>query len=622
MLFLIFLGLILSCDVILSQKLDIHENDGSLCNRDCVEGENRICYFKFVLEHYHAMGPACGRCAWGNYEDCFNDQCVIGDMTEKGCQTINRQIPGPPIHVCKNDIVVVDVANFASGTAATLHWHGMHMRDTPFMDGVPFVTQCPIIYGNTFRYNFNASEPGTHFYHSHSGHHKINGQYGALIVREPIGNDPNILEYDVDSPGHDIVLSDWQHSYGEQLFPGLPSYGGIFPDSVLINGIGTYLNVTTHRRFQKRSRKRLPRGSGKAPSFRLINSISHACPFQIQVEDHTMVVIASDGFNVKPKIVDTLVINSGERYDFVVNANRPFGDYWIRVRGLGTCAIHPIESYALLRYINNANDKNEIVDFHSLKRKPSYNLEYPSGVVLNHPNASCFSCSDHCVTELEAHDVDEELYSAEPNKVFFLSFNNYVVSNEEIFKKGFYRHFVNLGGNLTINGAMSGISMTYPTYPPLTQPENIDESHFCDENNLPAYCQNKTICPCIHRIKVNLGDIVELVIVDDNNTPGRMHHPFHLHGFRFMVKDMGQHPLKIPMTVPLARSMRDTITIPSYGYAIFRFRADNPGFWLMHCHYEWHVHIGMGLLVQVGEVDQMVKAPNGFPKCGDFVPDI
>lgn len=164
-------------------------------------------------------------------------------MTEKGCQSINRKIPGPPIQVCKNDMVIVDVANQALGTAASIHWHGMHMKETPFMDGVPFLTQCPILFGTTFRYKFNASEPGTHFYHSHSGHHKVNGQYGGFIVREPKNSDPNEIEYDVDSSDHYIVLSDWQHSYGEQVFPGLPR-GAIYPDSVLINGIGNYLDVS------------------------------------------------------------------------------------------------------------------------------------------------------------------------------------------------------------------------------------------------------------------------------------------------------------------------------------------------------------------------------------------
>ena len=71
--------------------------------------------------------------------------------------------------MCKNDLIVVDVVNKAAGTAASIHWHGFHMRETPYMDGVPFVTQCPIAYSTTFRYSFRATESGTQFYHSHSG---------------------------------------------------------------------------------------------------------------------------------------------------------------------------------------------------------------------------------------------------------------------------------------------------------------------------------------------------------------------------------------------------------------------------------------------------------------------
>lgn len=68
--------------------------------------------------------------------------------------------------------------------------------------------------------------------------------------------------------------------------------------------------------------------------------------------------------------------------------------------------------------------------------------------------------------------------------------------------------------------------------------------------------------------------------------------------------------------------MKDTISLPSRGYTIFRFKADNPGFWLLHCHFEYHMAVGMGLVVQVGEPEDFVKAPKNFPKCGNFVPDI
>lgn len=115
---------------------------------------------------------------------------------------INRQIPGPSIHVCQNDLIVVDVINMMGGTSATIHWHGFHQVKTPWMDGVPFITQCPIHFGSVFRYSFVATEAGTQFYHSHSGHHKVNGIYGGIVVRKQIDEDLSGSFYDQDLPEH------------------------------------------------------------------------------------------------------------------------------------------------------------------------------------------------------------------------------------------------------------------------------------------------------------------------------------------------------------------------------------------------------------------------------------
>ncbi|KAL1962155.1 hypothetical protein VTN77DRAFT_559 [Rasamsonia byssochlamydoides] len=45
--------------------------------------------------------------------------------------------------------------------------------------------------------------------------------------------------------------------------------------------------------------------------------------------------------------------------------------------------------------------------------------------------------------------------------------------------------------------------------------------------------------------------------------------------------------------------LRDTVQIPRRGYAVLRFRADNPGVWLFHCHILWHLAGGMAMLVDV-----------------------
>lgn len=73
------------------------------------------------------------------------------------------------LQVCEGDKVVVDLHNQMEGLEVTIHWHGIHQRGSQYYDGVPFVTQCPIAAGNTFRYQWVAGNAGTHFYHAHTG---------------------------------------------------------------------------------------------------------------------------------------------------------------------------------------------------------------------------------------------------------------------------------------------------------------------------------------------------------------------------------------------------------------------------------------------------------------------
>lgn len=182
---------------------------------------------------------ACNDCAKGNISQCFHDQCITADGVERGFQSVNRQLPGPPIQVCMGDIIVVDVDNEMDGTATTIHWHGLTQHGTPFSDGVPFITQCPIQFGTIFRYAFYANDAGTHLWHSHSGQHKANGIYGSIIVRTAEESSPL---YDYDPRDFTLLASDWMHVYAEQYFPGLTSRLSIF-ESLLINGRGRFLNV-------------------------------------------------------------------------------------------------------------------------------------------------------------------------------------------------------------------------------------------------------------------------------------------------------------------------------------------------------------------------------------------
>lgn len=237
---------------------------------------------------------------------------------------INRQIPGPAIHVCKDDLIVVDVMNAMGGTASTIHWHGLHQRETPHMDGVPFITQCPIEFMSTFRYTFWATEPGTQFYHSHTGHHKVNGHYGAMIIRQPIAEDPNSLRYDFDLPEYTIVASDWMHVDAEMFMPGLPTSDGILPRNILINGKGTFVKPDGTKTNVPLEVFRVHKGGRYR--FRFINAASHVCPLELQIANHTLEIIGSDSFHLKPIEINTLISTAGERYDFILNADQSSGE--------------------------------------------------------------------------------------------------------------------------------------------------------------------------------------------------------------------------------------------------------------------------------------------------------
>ncbi len=46
---------------------------------------------------------------------------------------------------------MVNMTNHAeTGASMTLHWHGVLQEGTPFMDGAPMVTQCPVSYRDSY----------------------------------------------------------------------------------------------------------------------------------------------------------------------------------------------------------------------------------------------------------------------------------------------------------------------------------------------------------------------------------------------------------------------------------------------------------------------------------------
>ena len=87
---------------------------------------------------------------------------------------------------------------------------------------------------------------------------------------------------------------------------------------------------------------------------------------------------------------------------------------------------------------------------------------------------------------------------------------------------------------------------------------------------------------------LNHNEVVEIVMKNKH----MRRHPIHLHGHNFQVTHRSGGTFN-DTPESQAPMRRDTIVANSHGTLRFRFRADNPGVWLFHCHMEWHAHSGL-----------------------------
>jgi FtsP/CotA-like multicopper oxidase with cupredoxin domain len=364
----------------------------------------------------------------GNITDCLLNKCVTADGFSRGFLSINFQLPGPTIHVCKNDIVVVDVGNEAEGIGTSIHWHGMRQFGSQFSDGVPYLTQCPISYFTRYRYIFTAADPGTHFYHSHSANQKADGINGALIVREYKNDNPNLKLYDFDLPQHLIMTADWMHEFSDNFLPGAAKRSAL-TDSMLINGRGRYLKVNNEYTASPVSIFYVQ--SGKRYRFRLINSATNVCAYQFQIESHNFTIIGTELSHAVPITVDTLHYLSGERYDIVVEATQPFRDYWIRVRELEPCWKNT-EAFAVLRYQEDEVDATQPnIEFVG-NDPPNWNASYPITKLFNSLQPKV---KDTALFELQSYEEDRTLLTTKPDYSFHLFIDSPGITNNVIYMK-------------------------------------------------------------------------------------------------------------------------------------------------------------------------------------------
>lgn len=60
---------------------------------------------------------------------------------------------------------------------------------------------------------------------------------------------------------------------------------------------------------------------------------------------------------------------------------------------------------------------------------------------------------------------------------------------------------------------------------------------YCNTDTVAPLNCSEVFCECIHRLKVDINDVVELILIDEG-LPFDANHPMHLHGHAFHVVGM------------------------------------------------------------------------------------
>nr|XP_046484960.1 uncharacterized protein LOC124220309 isoform X2 [Neodiprion pinetum] len=571
------------------------------------------------------------------YSQSFAQGLILNSASSNVCSTSTQPIDG---NLCASGFrsalpIVIDVENLMQGMETSIHWHGIYQTGTPYQDGVPFVTQCPIATGLTHRYQFMATNQGTHFWHSHDALQKMDGIYGSLVIREPPESDPNSHLYDYDTPPTVMVISDWLHREATEHYPGLLDTPGQAAEAVLIHGRGQWMNqtsnVTTTSPLAVYTVKQ-----GKRYRFRMINAFCTVCPAELSFQNHDMTVIASDGEHLQPVSASVLTSYAGERYDFIIDASQSVGTYWIRVRAIGECSGPAVQQYGILRYEGGPDLPTS--------EQPLYSQSFAQGLILNSASSNVCSTSTQpidgnlCASGFRsALPVDKEILKSVPDFKFYLPSGFVTFPNTEIFTPNTYLQYFVPPQRVAVASVINNISFVSPPAPLISQRNDIPLELICNGENLPENGDG-SYCACTHVLSVPLNAVVEIVFCDAAPQSG-LSHPFHLHGNAFRIIGMGASadPSVTVLNATTIRDLdrrgllvrnfdqppaKDTAIIPSNGYLITRFLANNPGYWLYHCHFVFHSITGMEVVIQVGDVMDIPPVPQNFPTCGDYLPKI
>jgi FtsP/CotA-like multicopper oxidase with cupredoxin domain len=235
------------------------------------------------------------------------------------------RIPGTELRAKAGEVLKVNVQNTLP-TETSVHWHGIRLNN--LADGVPGLTQDPIAAGASYTYEFVAPDPGTYFFHPHSGVQIDRGLYAPLIIDDPA--EPGTYDHE-----WVLVLDDWTDGVGkgpDDILAAFKAQNGTVTKGMNMSGMdgmsgmGTsplgdvgdivYPYYLINGRIAAEPRT-LTGKPGQKARIRLINAAADTV-FRVALGGHTMTVTHTDGYPVQPTETRALYLAQGERADILV----------------------------------------------------------------------------------------------------------------------------------------------------------------------------------------------------------------------------------------------------------------------------------------------------------------
>jgi FtsP/CotA-like multicopper oxidase with cupredoxin domain len=225
----------------------------------------------------------------------------------------------------------------------SVHWHGLILPNG--QDGVPYVTQRPLVPGARRLYHFPLEQAGTYWMHSHWGLQEQSMLTAPLILRDPSGppdeHDVVMLLNDFTARHPAAILADLRGQGAPRAASGHDGMKNMpVPAMPGMAMAGPDLNDVTYDAFLANRRpvsdpeviRVLP---GRTVRLRIINAAS-GTNFFIRTGALRAEAIAVDGADIAPLPGRVFELAVAQRIDLRVRIPRGVGAYPILAQGEGT----------------------------------------------------------------------------------------------------------------------------------------------------------------------------------------------------------------------------------------------------------------------------------------------